>query len=529
MTSRSHHAATASIICALAVSIAASALGCKDTRSKAKKRAPVSISAPAAVRFDPMELTAPDLPPDFRQTLKTEEYDKRFEAALASLPSIADLKNEKSPPFGLTISSIELGSQAQDLHLASNDIITAIDGHEVFSESQLNQLRMNEPQDLEVITPGQNSRTLRIKPGPLGVSMLPRFRPDLAYLRSARSNKRWDDLVRVALTSCWTDPALAEMAMRSAIQRDYPLDWNSYVVGLIVNAQSGRAHEAMQFYSLLKKTAEAADRPLPHDLLYRAAIADFKLPVAIEALQATPRASSEVTAHLKNLLAAYQSLPESQRKTVSLDEQAVNMRHDNQTTRLEPLNEGTAWLLDQVNRNKRVQTAAPGVDSVSWVFAPKEPAQDVDFTLRFSMAVSDNVDPQTKPSFSVGLFDRDHPYPSTIVTGPEVGGLLAVRLGATASTDVDVFHGNGLLLLHAPVEIKLDLKQDITLRLVHLNGRDAIFLNNHQILYLPSANGAEASTRAIGAYIKSTGINARLWSLKFTTLKPERGYLAHSE
>jgi hypothetical protein len=510
------------VVCA---GVGACALGCKDTKNKGKKITPVVVKTPVA--YDPMVLLEPQSQPAFRQMLKMEEFDKRFEAARGKLPAVEELEKNPGPAFGLEVEKIVSGSQAEELGLVVGDVIVGLDGKGVWTDAQFAQMRMNEVQELSVIRPGQGkARSVKLKAGPLGIVGRTYSHPELAYMRGEKRSKRWDDLVRVALATCSSDPILAEMAMSAAIRRDYPQGWTSDFVGLVVNAEQGRAREAMEFLYFMEKEPGAQERPVPYELVYRAAMADFKLPQALVALNAAEGGTPELRGHLKELIALHQGRGAVDRKMLSLEEQAMNMRHEGLIPRLEALNDETKWFIEQIEKNKRVQTAGTEVDSVSWVFGPKEGAQDVECLIRMNLVMLPPSDDEgaAKPSFSVGFFDRDNPQPATIVTGKEVGGLLGIRFVGNG-TEVEVMHGDGRVILRTPVDVKLDLKQDITVKLVHLNGRDAVYVNNRQILYVPSASKA----LRIGTYIKSTGMNARLRSMKLTSLKSERGVLAAGE
>src|SRR5438132_343294 len=93
------------LVCALGVAC----WGCDRRKNKGKQTPTLVVSA--AVVSDPMLLAVPDAPPAFRQTLKIEEFDRRFEEALAKLSAIGELEKTASPPFGLVIRKIEAKSQ----------------------------------------------------------------------------------------------------------------------------------------------------------------------------------------------------------------------------------------------------------------------------------------------------------------------------------------------------------------------------------------------------------------------------------
>ena len=121
--------------------------------------------------------------PTFREVLKEADYKSQFDKAAAQI-DIRSLKKSKSPLVGQRILRVEPGSQALQLKLQVGDIVTKLDGQQVWIGLQRSEGTL---QTLTVVDKDGAARDVQVQPGLIGIFINSQWHPELAYVRSKHS------------------------------------------------------------------------------------------------------------------------------------------------------------------------------------------------------------------------------------------------------------------------------------------------------------------------------------------------------
>ena len=268
-------------------------------------RANVPPVAPA----DPIEWTKPEQVPTFREVLKEADYKSQFDKAAAQI-DIRSLKKSKSPLVGQRILRVEPGSQALQLKLQVGDIVTKLDGQQVWIGLQRSEGTL---QTLTVVDKDGAARDVQVQPGLIGIFTHFEWHPELAYVRSKQRDPRWDKSVLVGIMTRAINPDLAETALHHAVEAGLSPGRLIAGVGAEIALEQGRNDAALDFvWSALVQHADDPLLQLDPMILYRVAAANYKLDVAAGILDDYKGAWPVHADVLRSLARAHRARPEAQ-------------------------------------------------------------------------------------------------------------------------------------------------------------------------------------------------------------------------
>lgn len=477
--------------------------------------------APAALP-DPIEWNEPKQAPTFREVLKEADYKNQFDKA-ASQIDIPSLEKSKSPVSGQRILRINPGSQAVQLGLHAGEIVTMLDGQQVW----IGMLRRDDAgQTLTVVDKHGEARDVQIQPGLIGLYTHFEWRPELAYLRSKQRDPRWDKSVLVGITTRATNPDLAETALHHAVEAGLSPGRLIAGVGAEIALEQGRNDAALDFvWSALVQHADDPLLQLDPMILYRVAAANYKLDVAAGILDDYKGAWPAHADVLRSMAKAHRARPEAQRCQPPPSRLAANMRRFNLDRRFKPANE----MASQSYREQLIQPTpftlgAPSGHYIFLMYKPEPAVRDVEAVLKLTLRTTDKDTPEFAKILEVGLIDGvQQNEESSFLDGPSdraelLLGLSSPELGPTGET-IAVHHSGipGIQFSFEDPLVKFDGTQVIELRMVRVGGAGEIFVNGRRILYAP----IDLKNADLGFMFKIVGMTADIKQLQINELLPK--------
>ena len=481
---------------------------------------PALPAEPTTQPVDPAELIVPKSPPEFRQVVHPDAWQRRFDAALAELGGIKGLEESKALDFGEVVLEVRKTWPAQVLGFAVDEIITQVDGVALRGKS-LDAARRDEAQKITVIGKNGQTRVIDVGPDPLGLDSEAIFRPDLVYIRSGARGPAWDGFAAIGAACTQRDPALAETAWRAAIAAGYQPDFISDLCGALISWRQGRNDEAVAFLASMETRPKRYPELSPELWVRRIGLANFKLKQALAGrmiLDARPPAPKDPAGEMLNAeLLAYSALPLGTRLRPS-PLQLTQLKKDNLLGELTTLvlnapSDEYDKAIERALRNRgTIGVLAPAERCNVLLLESKVETGDVELEVRAKVNRTDNIPGWNKKTVFVAIIDRDAVKRSPN-SYPGAGGMLCVAIHDTGR--IAVIQGAERSRSVQKVDARLDTanRQSMTIRLIHADGRDEVWLNKQRILYLPSLD----RPRNLGVHFAAVGmtgdLDVRMWKL----------------
>ena len=491
----------------------------------------VAVAAePTTQPVDPAELVVPKSPPEFRQVVHPDAWQRRFDAALAELGGIKGLEESKALDFGEEILHVVDSGQAHTLGIVVGETMTQVDDV-VLRGVTLNSARREKPQKLTVEGKNAQARILDINPGKIGVDIEAVFSPGLVYVRRGTRGATWDAFAAVGATYSQRDPALAETAWRHAITAGYKPDFISDLCGAVIAWRQGRNDEAVAFLALMETRQKRHPELSPELWVRRIGLANFKLKQALAGQMipdAQPPASKNPADALLNAeLLAHRALSVAARTRPS-PLQIAGLKKDNLLGELETFLVGGPRETDAAEKyvenflhtQQTLCFRTPTGRSQVFLLQPKTQTGDIEVEARLKFWPTDNNSDGYYKIGYVGIIDCDA-VARTFRSYPAAGGMLAV--GIHDFGKIEVYQGAERRSVVQSIDGRLDSanRQSMTVRLIHAGGRDEVWLNQQRILYLPSLD----QPRKVGIHLTTIGLSidldTRAWKLNPPQQRPE--------
>lgn len=374
-------------------------------------------AAEAVAPVDPMLWTPPVTPPQPVERLAPAE----FKAELAKvLPALEKKRAEFAPlpEKSLLVTYVEPNSLADMKEIHAGDFLFKLDGVVLTSPEQFSN-RPDADQKLITFTPGYGESAIDIKPGKIGVRFVPWAKPAVLHF-NLLGDKATMQHIALAEALYPDRPDLAETSLCYAVKAGLKLDARLHTVFAQIALSDLRFADAMAHATIAMKSQ--ADAAAAGDIFVRAALADYKLDAALQAIRANPALSRHAgrTADLERLVAAHKALPENKRSRLSPSAEASRLFWDPLVPRAKPVPNalGSAerfitWLdgwhairFDAINRETQNFAFTPEVANVRIAF---------EFTFRETDFGNDFR------GLSIGLIDmnRERSGPH----GPDINGM----------------------------------------------------------------------------------------------------------
>ena len=477
---------------------------------------------PTTQPVDPAELVVSKSPPEFRQVVHQDAWQRRFDAALAELGGIKGLEESKALDFGEEILHVADSGQAHTLGIVVGETMTQVDDV-VLRGIDLNSARREKPQKLTVEDKNAQARILDINPGKIGVDIEAVFRPGLIYVRRGTRGPAWDAFAAVGATYSERDPALAETAWRQAVASGYQPDFISDLCGAVIAWRQGRNDEAVAFLASMETRQKRHPELSPELWVRRIGLANFKLKQALagrmipDAQPPAPKVPADTLLNAE--LLAHRALPVIARTRPS-PLQIAGLKKDNLLGELETFLVGGSRETDAAERyvenflhaQKTLCFRTPTGGRQVFLLQPKTQTGDIEVEARLKIWPTDNNSDDSYKMGYVGIIDCDA-VARLYRSYPAAGGMLAV--GIHDFGKIEVYQGAERRSVVQSIDGRLDSanRQSMTVRLIHAGGRDEVWLNQQRILYLPSLD----QPRKLGIHLTTVGLSidldTRVWKL----------------
>jgi len=318
---------------------------------------------------DPLVWSQPAAPPAFRQVLHAAEYQPRFERALAELGDLKILAAVKGPPAGALVTSVKPGSAASQLGLQEGDTVVAIDGAQVWTAGIWSD-RQTGPHELTVVNAAGERRSVR-SPGDLsGSDVKLQWRPEQLFLQGKQRDARWEREALVGIVKRASDPDLAETAWNRAVAAGYVPDYLSAYCGAEIAMSQGRPAAALDYAWFARQADESRGELVQPDILYRVAIANYKLQQAAEMVRQFPGLVVVDPQSLQSLIAIHRSRPAAERLRPPPSQMAVSMCRRDLTEQMTPASPDTHVALVDPFRNGPLSISPPKGETATLARGP---------------------------------------------------------------------------------------------------------------------------------------------------------------
>lgn len=469
---------------------------------------PVAVCAAAGQGVDPIEWNQPAQRPAFRSRLSGEEFTKRFESALDEIGSIDALVDSKLPPSGLRLTKVLPDSQAEALGLSVGDIVRRIDDQYLWTHYQ-SWPRTEEPQQLHYVSRNGEARSVRIQPGRVGVNGLGVWKPELLYIRGKGRSEKWDRDVLVGIVKRWTDPELAETCWRRAIDAGYRRDYLSAMCGAAIALEQGRAEAAADF-AFFARNEDRDNGQLVHPvLLYRVAIANYKIKAALEIAQRDATAIEVNHASLEMMISLHDRRTAAQRSLPPPSRRVESWYRDDLVPRVVKIDGHNH--IKQI-RKRKIHLKTPSGSFTRILFGLRDPARDVEMRLRFTIKPTDGQTTAFGKIFQMSLVVRDpEKYRSDLGPSPNWG--LGVEL--ECPTTWHMRHSVQFSRFsHHDERLHTDGKTVHDYRFIRVGGQGEIFRDGRRVLYTP----INEEINGFDFYLKAVGVDVHIQDLQLVEL-----------
>jgi hypothetical protein len=448
--------------------------------------------------------------PEFRELLKGEDYANRFQKALTQIGDFRALEVSLLPITGLRVKTIDMDLPGWELGMRSQDIITKLEGQTLWSTV----LRRNQtaPQTLQYFSRqlGLN-REIVVQAGRLGIKDVDYWRPDLVYIRGKSRDAKWDSEVLVGVTVAETDPDLAETCWQHAIAKSYQPDAHATGAGIAFALEQGRVAEADAFASHARNAKTDRGEVAHPMLLYRAAIANYRLKDALQVLQGHQWNFYHGPEVFGALIALHDARPESARTLAPPSVLAAAMKRIDMRPRLEAVmdNEDDPFL-PKLQKGEEVVIDAGIADGLRLRFSTLDAVSNCELKVRFKTELKLGDDGGAFKEFSVALVDLSRV--GFKIDGGGGGAMLScglregtIRLTHSSIPDMFVFAAPGL---------KLTEQSEHEIRMIRVGGQAELFLDGRRQIYLP----VDESTTKLGLELKVIGAKGIIQNITFEEL-----------
>ena len=471
----------------------------------------IAVAFVASAHGDPIEWRAPSARPTFRKLLVKKDYRDRFDAALKEIGGFAKLKKSRAPVVGFRIDSVLPDSQATRLGIKAGDVLIAIDKKRLWTMRRFGE--RDSRRRLEYYSKAADAnRTVTLRPGKLGIRQSRHYRPELRFARSHDRVPKWADAVLVGIARRFSDPDLAETAWHHAIDGGYQPDRLSDECGACIALAQGRAEVAADFaYPLIEGMAEP--EPAAHPmLLYRVALANYKLKQALRLAKQFPGLVFGAEEALPSSIEMHTSRPAAIRSLPAPSQRFKDFYIDDLVPRCVGFIVGTDDVtLPELMRTGQIGLRHPKDDHYQRaILSTPEPVSDVRVTTELKMTPTSRTHGPFGRSIAIGLWDLDLPHGN--LTAP-YGKILEITLHAAGFVELADGAGFHRIDYRDPTLPEWGT-QHHEVRIVRIGGQGEIFLNCKRVLYVP----VDPERRNVGIYYRTVGMRGVIASLRIDEL-----------
>ncbi|MSR56964.1 MAG: hypothetical protein EXS05_04755 [Planctomycetaceae bacterium] len=453
----------------------------------------------------------PAAPPEFRESVTGADFDGRLKKALDDLGDLEALKKSKRPVFGVLINEVTAGSQAAAAGVRAGDILTRVNRDEV--RGGLPPFRDTRRQIQWYAVQSDRIRTAAVQPGRLGISASPYWRPELGYLRGTSRNAKWDREVLAGLTMCETDPALAESAWRRALKAGYPRDLLADQCGAAMALAQGRPEIAADFGAPALEASGDAAAVLQPLILFRVALANGKLPAAIELDRKFPEQLADQSESLTKLLEQYSALPAERRAAAVPGDAAATRHHDDLLPRCVGHGDNSIkYYLPLLHERNGLAQDVPDEHQTDIVCEPEVAARDVSLTVRFRAETKGDSEPLCARMFEVSLLNRDAPK-HEYGDGFRTDQVLAARIYEKSRVSL-IFGDPSTRTVYHDQRCRFDGTQSVEIRLLRVGSLGELYINAQRVLRIPVDDDVDS----LMASIHVSGVKMVVESFEFDEL-----------
>lgn len=474
----------------------------------------------AASQADPIEWRKPDKAAEFREVLKGNDYTLAFKQA-ASKIDIAALEKADQPIAGQRVLAVLPGTQAARIGLKVGDLVTMLDGAQVWEHFLRSP---DQPQMMTFVDKAGTRRNAQIQPGMIGINARFQWQAEFEYLRGRARNPRWDKEVLVGILMRSSNPDLAETALHHAVHAGLTPDQLIDGVGAEIALEQGRNDAALDFVWSALVEHDTRPAQLNPTVLYRAAIANYKLDVAAEVLNDYAGAQSAEPAMLRRLAKMHRARPVQERSLPAPSEQVAGLRRLDLAPVLEPASDLTPkeWkdvLMNGMSFQQVVHSSH--FDLLAFKFNPA--VRDMEAVVKLTIRPTDNDKTEYARAVEVFLSDlSENRAESKFIGNVRKANQLYVGLHSETSNAVQpiiLSHSgiSGTTIVFEDPMIRLDGKQEIELRLLRIGGQGEVFVNGRRMLYVP----IDEKIDNLGFTLKIIGMTVEVKELHLNKLVPK--------
>ena len=466
-----------------------------------------------AAEVDPLVWFKPTRPPEFRERLSAEDFQKRSRAVLDELGDWKKLEQSPQPDHGIRIKQVSGDGQAASWNLQPGDILTKIDQFDLWGGTMPNQDSRRRVTFYSVAD--GRSRTVNAEAGPVGIFIGWHWRPELTFLHSKKNrHAKWDELVVVGSHSFEFDPDLAETAWFQALQAGYPRDELTNICGAMIALKQGRPEEAAEFAYLAREAEPKQPKFVSPIALLRVMLANYKLDDAFELCQRFPQQLVNEPRLFRALADVHRGRPQADRLREPPSRLAENRYRDELLSRCFGRTRDSVDLLPKLRERNGVTIKVEGDHYRSLEFVPPETARDLELNLTFQSlsAATGEFEANMQVGLAVPEFDD-----GVNLARPNSPSLVALR----CSADAELMLHHGYSMKPTPLEnsdSKSATQKSHQVRVIRIGGQAEIFFDGRRVLYQPVDPMA---THLVGL-IRIVGMHVKLESLEFHELLERR-------
>jgi hypothetical protein len=466
---------------------------------------------------DPIDWTKPAQVPGFREQVTGDEFKRQFDKAAAQI-DIGALEKSKRTHAGSRIVMIKPDSQGEHLRLHLGDTIVSVNGKQSWDEDLDRRGEVQET--MTYLTKEGDIRNVEIEPGLLGVGCIFEWSPEMLYIRGDRRDSRWDKLVLVAILARNSNPDLAETALHQAVSAGYKPDLLTAGIAAEIALEQGRPEAAADF----AYEAREADPTLPAQvypqLLYRVAVANYKLDAAVHILSDYYGALPARAKTLNRLIAMHRARLDAERRVPPPSELVGKMRHVDLFPRMSATDPAMAdWVKQVAAHGPPFDLIVPTAQYTAIGFQPKPAVRDVEVVARFTCRASDAADSEYGKILEIGLFQGAPAASDDLFSGGGNPPLLVAGI-SPKERNVNFSHSGSpgtRIYYHDPL-VRADGSQLIELRLLRIDGQAEMFINRRRVLYVP----VDQKQENVGLLMKAVGVTAEVKEFHVDELVPAK-------
>jgi hypothetical protein len=466
---------------------------------------------------DPLDWIRPAKAPVFRELLTGDDFQQPFDKAAAQI-DIPALEKSKRAHASSRIDTITPGGQAEKLGLHLGDCVVSLNGAQAWDDAM--DRRGEGQESLTYVTKDGDIRNVQIEPGLIGIGTEFVWLPELLYIRGDRRDPRWDKLVLVAIMTRSTNPDLAETALYRAVAAGYKPDLLAAGIGAEIALEQGRPTVAADFAWEAREADPASPAQVYPQLLYRVAIANFKMQAAARIMDDYYGATLARPKSLRRLAAMHRARIDAERKVAPPSELASQMRRVDLLPRLSSTNPAQAEYLKQLfAHGPPFDFNVPTDHFYAYGLQPKPAVRDLEVVAKFTCRATDSLQNDYGKIFEIGLFQGAPTAGDDIFFSGGSPPLLVAGITA-GERNINISH-SGLpgtqIYYHDPL-VRIDGSQLIELRLVRVGGQAEMFLNHRRVIYAP----VDVKHNDVGLLLKIVGATIGVKEFHVNELLPTK-------